>query len=418
MSKGNGEAADRSERKTEKSVDEELARLRLAGRTGTVDFERALVFKWFRENIENGALRRISSQTARDNQHPIVHELEAHFKSRGLDRPSPLDAFSKRDFSKFTLDSAYVYEIMSVMHRMPSVAGNSALLDSWRDMFGKMERRFYRFRDLVSRNNISTSFEQSPLKGDYLLFRHDNPETLNVAFFRFYDHETGGARAMGLRLDSEHKNLGSKGWVTKQDGAALVVSYVVERRDPSGFAHHNGGSSALSVELAPNRHVADAQAVAFAPCLHFQSIFSMGSSCSRAFIVRFKGFEDIGGNKGMTSAERGREIYDMQNALTQLIPNPFSVSNGCTLLARVLNDGSDSKSLATQFRRHFQARTTEEESDKAPDIEKSFLVRPLRSSSNTDVWRKNDGVDTSTVFLERRSFEEFTTRRRKPFKLG
>jgi hypothetical protein len=183
--------------------------------------------------------------------------------------------------------------------------------------------------------------------GDYLLLRSDTDGKVaaqtksHAAFFRFYEHDTGGIRSMGLRLDKDHGRISSKGWSINQQSGVMVLGYIINRAVPKTHAHLppmiDGGASLLYVDTDCPAFVQrdDLGIITMAPILHYQLPFETGPSFSRGMIVRLKGCEHLGGqpNKNydvdpaQMRAERNEETKKLHDSLRKKFGEDTGFSN-------------------------------------------------------------------------------------------
>lgn len=169
--------------------------------------------------------------------------------------------------------------------------------------------------------------ENCGLLGDYLLFRADRDGLALPAFYRFYQHETGGVRSMGLRLDEQtHPGFSSKGWAVNQSHGIMVLGYILDRSDENRSPRIDGGASLLFVDETAEMFVGrdHDDILNLAPVIHMQAPHSLRPSCSRGILIRLSGSEKLGGQRDdldafdPTSTRRIRDARtrDFQKLLT------------------------------------------------------------------------------------------------------
>lgn len=225
---------------------------------------------------------------------------------------------------------------------------NTRVASLYKEIFGlemqdlSPDRAVFNFQR-ADRNPLG---ETSEIFGDYLLYRaealeagHRTPR-VSRSFLRFYVHQNGFLRSMGLWLDEQNRFLSSKGWVVQQKDNYLVVGHVVDRAPASLDKMRKGmGAVMMSVRFREDRYIVrrpedGIQRLQIAPVLHFRSTDSGEASFSKGVLIRLKGVEHLGGDEGIDKPERYKCIKDLQLTLESRLAKSITIGQAARDLAR------------------------------------------------------------------------------------
>lgn len=274
---------------------------------------------------------------------PIILE---QIRSEALEQPG-YENFSLLAFVGFSTNNVHkAYMSARNCHVVKSVFPRTAVYqdpeyaeirNAWNELVGPSPNWTPHFLKRMTREGEPpTNFDNSKLKGDYLMFRIDDPGHVRPAFFRFYPHHLGERiRSMGLRLDDRFGRLSSKGWVLKQNYGYMVAGYIVTR--DHGGAVPDGGFSLMNVsdDVQNRLVVARRGEIEMAPVLHMQSTFASGGTASRGLLIRLHGAEKEGGQREQTKEERHLATLDFHQDLIDRFGSKLSLSEVSQIIEKV-----------------------------------------------------------------------------------
>jgi hypothetical protein len=248
---------------------------------------------------------------------------------------------ASNDATRVDINTDYIPHIVDAVPETLWFSNDPRVRELWRDLVHQevgyiphLNRRLHPGGDRV------LGATECNMLGDYLLFRLDDPNTVRIAFFRFYAHSTGGVRSMGLRLDRQHGFISSKGWVARQEGGYLVAGYIIDRRNRNALPTPAGGFSLMSVAQRASSafYVVAKNGLVMAPVVHMQAPFALGASCSPGILIRLYGVEHIASRFMADKLQRNQAIRDLQSSLSEHFNDlmggtGISVQDACETLA-------------------------------------------------------------------------------------
>ena len=241
----------------------------------------------------------------------------------------------------FNLSNGYVRNLILSLKHTSEYKENGQLRKLWRDVFGVEDGYLPHLLSRLSRteNNNLPEEDTTDFLYDYLLFRPDYNGLISKAFFRFYTHETGHIRTLGLRLDNAHHYLSSKGWLIKQEHGSLATGYIIDRSSSSGGILINGGVSSIFFNTSStnpiSRRDVRTKKMMMVSCFHFQAAYEREPTAACGVVVRLKGLEASGGLFAHNKYRRNKKTRRLQNTLSKRFGDPMDSDHCCDYLSNI-----------------------------------------------------------------------------------
>ncbi|MEP0147088.1 hypothetical protein [Pseudophaeobacter sp.] len=312
---------------------------------------KARLWVFFRKALYQGWLQTVVVPKATSNKQedPFLREVEnavrASSDTRNFNR-TRLKVFAETKPLNYSLHIYFARRIIDAIRETTAYKTTPQLRELWRDIFGTEPGYRPHLLSRLQRPNREhdSTIDNCELAGDYFLFRADPGGHVTTAFFRFYPHESNYMRSMGLRLDSKHGRLSSKGWVTKQDQGYLVSGYIVDRSKRSvSTLKQDGGFTNLWVDTRSSMPLYQVRKeeyrgkslnlIALASVFHFQASFQDIPSCSRGVLIRARNLSADGGQSEQNRQERHEMVYDFHSELRKRFSGGLEISDASRLLS-------------------------------------------------------------------------------------